>query len=246
MMAYILDGVVILIFLLAVIIGYKRGFFQSAIQLVGCIAAVLVAFSLSAPLAAGIYDQFISDRMQKMMVGEITKNSSASVDAKLDQILKDLPDSVTNMLSAFHLGTSKEIANKLSASVSDTAAVLAEKIDNQIVRPVIVAVLRMLCGIVLFIVLMILLSILAKAIGRIFRLPVLRQMDGLLGAVFGAVQGVVLVFVAVTIISLIADTSDSKAKLTRAVVSHTVVVSTVENINPVSDLFQSAYNAENV
>lgn len=245
-MAYILDGVVILIFLLAVIIGYKRGFVQSAIRLVGCIAAVLVAFSLSAPLATGIYDQFISDKMQKMMVDEISKSASGTVDAKLDQILKDLPHTVTNMLSAFHLGTSKEIAGKLSASVSDSAAVLAKKIDSQIIRPVVTAALQMLCGIVLFIVLMILLSFLAKAVGRIFRLPVLRQMDGLLGAVFGAVQGVLMVFVAVTIISLIATTSGSNAKLTLADVSRTVVVRAVESVNPAGGLFQSAYNAENV
>ena len=37
-MAYILDGLVIIIFMLAIWMGYRRGFFKSIIQLVGCVA----------------------------------------------------------------------------------------------------------------------------------------------------------------------------------------------------------------
>lgn len=45
-MAYILDGAAILVVLLAVFIGYHRGFVRSLIQLVGLIAAAVVAAAL--------------------------------------------------------------------------------------------------------------------------------------------------------------------------------------------------------
>ena len=47
-MAYILDGAAILVVLLAVFIGYRRGFVRSLIQLVGLVAAVSVVCILEA------------------------------------------------------------------------------------------------------------------------------------------------------------------------------------------------------
>lgn len=65
-MAYILDGLVIIIFLLAIFLGYRRGFFKSIIQLVGCVAAALIASGLSLPMASGLYDQFFSDSVERV------------------------------------------------------------------------------------------------------------------------------------------------------------------------------------
>ena len=46
-MAYILDIAVILIFVLAIFIGYRRGFVKSIIRLVGCLLALVIAGTLS-------------------------------------------------------------------------------------------------------------------------------------------------------------------------------------------------------
>ena len=54
-MAYILDGVLILILVVTIALGYHRGFIRSIVQLVGLVAAIVVASSLSASLAPMIY-----------------------------------------------------------------------------------------------------------------------------------------------------------------------------------------------
>jgi len=77
-------------------------------------------------------------------------------------------------------------------------------------------------------------------LGRIFKLPVLRQFDGILGAVAGAAQGIVLAFVLVSVLTLVTSTTDnsdgSNSILTRETLDQTVIVSHMEAFNPAADL----------
>lgn len=245
-MAYILDGAVIIIFLLAVFIGYRRGFFKSIIQLAGCIAAVLIASSLSMPLASGLYDQFFSDSVQQQISKEIEKSGVDSVETALGGVLTDLPGPVTNALTMFNLGTPAQIKDKLSGSLDGTVAQLSKEIEGKVVRPAAVSLMRILCFFILFIIFMVLVGIAASVIGRVFKLPVLRQTDGMLGALLGAVQGIVLVFVAVTVMSLIAASSKSDDKLTRAAMNDTILVHSIEKVNPMTDTLSSMFGAKSV
>jgi uncharacterized membrane protein required for colicin V production len=245
-MAYILDGLVIIIFLLAVWLGYRRGFFKSIIQLVGCIAAVMIASGLSAPLAAGIYDQFFSKSIQGQIQDQIEKAGTESVETALGGVLDELPDSVVNALSLFDLGTAEQVKDKLSDSLEGSVTQISQHVEQQVVRPAAVSLLRVLCFFILFILFTVFVGIIASAVGKLFKLPVLRQADGLLGAMLGAVQGIVLVFVAVTVMSLIASTSKSDDKLTRAVMNDTILVQSVEKVNPMTDTLDSMFGAKSV
>ncbi|HHV51676.1 MAG TPA: CvpA family protein [Candidatus Avimonas sp.] len=245
-MAYILDGLVIIIFLLAIFLGYRRGFFKSVIQVIGCIVAAVIASGLSTPIAAGLYDQIFSGSIQKQIEEKITQAGSESVEAALGGVLEDLPDSVTNVLSIFDLGTASQLKNRIQGSLSGTASQISKAIESTVIRPAAISLLRILIFFILFIVLMIVAGVVASVVGKVFKLPVLRQADGLLGAIFGAVRGVVLVFAVVTVISLIASTSKSDGKITRATVKDTVVVEAIEKINPITDKFYSMFDAKSV
>lgn len=237
-MAYILDGVVILIFLLAVHWGYRRGFFQSMINLAGCIAAALIASSLSKPLASSIFDIFMADNVHKTVSSQIVNTDAASVKTAVGHILQNLPGPVANKMIASGF-TPDKITNDLSGSLNQSAAVLTDNLVNTVVKPIAVSLLSTLCFAVLFIVITILIGILASMVNRVFRLPVLRQVNGVLGAAFGAVQGVLFVFVAVTVMSMIAASSKSDGMLTQDVMEHTKIVHAVESVNPITDVLHS-------
>lgn len=243
-MAYLLDGLVIIIFLLAVLLGYRRGFFKSIIQLTGCLAAILIASGLSTPLASGIYNQFISGSVQKHIQSQIEKTGKESVETALDGVLEDLPDSVVNALTMFDLGTAQQIKDKLSGSLEGDIVKISRSVEDKIVRPAAVSLLRIVCLFILFVIFMILVGIVASMVGRLFKLPVLRQADGTLGGLLGAVQGFVLVLVAVTVMGLIASTSKTDDKLTRAVINDTILVQSVEKINPMSGTLNSMFGAD--
>lgn len=59
-MAYILDAAVILIFLLMLVIGYKRGLVKSLLRLGGSLLAMLAAWGIAAAVAAPIFDAAVA------------------------------------------------------------------------------------------------------------------------------------------------------------------------------------------
>lgn len=241
--AYILDGVVILIFLMAVVSGYRRGFVVSVIYLVGCAAAALVAITLSKPLAASVYDMFLSNKVEQTVSSQISSSNTkdvASLTNSVAQALKDLPGPVSNFISTSGY-TPEKIASGLSGSVNSSSADLTDKIVNTVVRPVSISLLQALCYVILFSVIMVLVGIVASTVNHVFRLPLLRRINGLLGAVLGAAQGVLYVFLAVTVISMIAASSSSDGKITQDVMNHTVIVHAVQNVNPATNAWYSLF-----
>lgn len=78
-MAYILDIAVILIFVLAIFIGYRRGFVKSIIRLVGCLLALVIAGTLSGTIAGGIYDGFLAGKVKEQIVTHIPAADTASI-----------------------------------------------------------------------------------------------------------------------------------------------------------------------
>ena len=97
-MAYILDGAAILLVLLAVFIGYRRGFVRSLIQLVGLVAAVIVAAALSTGIASLIFDQFIGEGLTQTVASKIQTADTAAAAQSVQQALEELPGPIYNAL----------------------------------------------------------------------------------------------------------------------------------------------------
>lgn len=240
-MAYILDGAVILIFLVAIWLGYRRGFVKSLIQLVGCVAAALIASTCSAPLASGIFDVFFAEKLEQSVAAKIGETDEASVREALDGLLDELPGPVANTLKLYGLDTPESIVGKLDGAFGGSAEKIGQAVVSTVVKPVAVSLLRMLCFSILFIALMVLVSILASVINRVFSLPVLRTVNGLLGAVAGAVQGALIVLVAVMLVTLTTMVSDDTGALNRKAVNDTVIVRTVEKWNPANGALEALF-----
>ena len=94
----------------------------------------------------------------------------------------------------------------------------------------------MVAVVVLMVVFGIVVSLLARVIGQIFRLPLLRQIDSLLGAAAGLLQSVVFCVLACLVLQLwITATPDDQNPGLRASVEQSAVYQTVESIIPLTD-----------
>ena len=238
-MAYILDVAVILIVLLAVFIGYRRGFVKSVIKLVGCVLAVIIAGLLSPMVAGGIYDTFASDKLQETIAAEMTAADAQSALAGIRGVLDDLPKPVVNALESCGLGTPEEMLDNIKGSLDGGVDAVAEAVAVKVIRPVAVALLSALCFFILFILLIILVAVLANLINKVFKLPLLKQMNGALGAVMGALEGVVIVLVAVTVVQLMAASSRQDSWISPQDIQDSFIVSRVAKVNPLTDTLQS-------
>ena len=242
-MAYILDVAVILIILLAIFIGYKRGFVKSVIKLVGCVLAVIVAGLLSPLIAGGIFDTFASKQLQESMAAEMTSADASSALEGIRGMLEGLPGPVVNALEASGLGTPEQMLDTVQDSLEGGVDAVSQAVVVKVIRPVAVALLGALLFFILFILLIILVAFLARLIDKVFKLPLLKQMNGALGAVMGALEGAVIVLVAVTVVQLMAASTKQDSWISPQDIQDSFLVSRIAGINPLTDTLQSIIDA---
>ena len=85
---------------------------------------------------------------------------------------------------------------------------------------------------------MILFGILIGLINRVFQLPVLKQLNGALGAVVGAAEGLLVIFAAVTVLQIVVPPAGSDAPLTAKEVNDTVIVRAIGQLTPSADTLE--------
>lgn len=241
-MAYLWDGLLILILVAAILIGRKRGFAKMLVRVVGSILALVVAFSLSEQIAGGIFDSFLAKGIKEGIVEKVPDLSPDSVEEGVSAAIDKMPGYVTALMKQQNLDEKElaaHVADSLrSAAGGSPAETVADLIVTQVVRPLTVLLLRVICFLILLVLLLILVRVLARLVDRFFTLPVLRGVNRLLGAVLGAVQGVLLILVATALLQTVALSAAPDAPVGRDTLEQTYLVKTVIEHNPLASLAQ--------
>ncbi len=240
-MAYILDLAVILIFVLCLVFGWRRGFVRMVIKLAGLIAAVLIASSLCGPLADWTYDVALDGYVTEKITAGVEESGVADLTETVQSALASLPEFIGNMLNT--QGVSAEtVAHSLSedTAATSTADEIAVFIADRAVRPVLLLLLKGICFILLVLVLMLVVGIVSRLLRHVMKLPVLRQIDQTLGLLLGILEGVLWSLVAVAVIDVIAATGGADALINPAVVDQTFAVHWILGFNPITALLRAA------
>ena len=194
---YLADAVIVVIFLLFIILGVKRGFVRSVLDLVGTLAAMLVSMWFSGIAAQWVFSTFLQESLTRQI--EEALQAAPAADAA-DAVLSVVPEILRGGLEAF--GITSDAINQAVAGTSGQAAAAVVAV----LSPMVVSVLRGLFALVLFVFLLVIFRILSGVVCRIFRLPVLRQLDKGLGILLGVAQAalitVLLCFCAQALISV--------------------------------------------
>lgn len=194
---YLADAVIVVIFLLFIILGVKRGFVRSVLDLVGTLAAMLVSMWFSGIAAQWFFSTFLQESLTRQIAEAL--QSAPAADAA-EAVLSVVPEILRGGLEAF--GITSDAINQAVAGTSGQAAAAVVAV----LSPMVVSVLRGLFALVLFVFLLVIFRILSGVVCRIFRLPVLRQLDKGLGILLGVAQAalitVLLCFCAQALISV--------------------------------------------
>ncbi len=194
---YLADAVIVVIFLLFIILGVKRGFVRSVLDLVGTLAAMLVSMWFSGIAAQWVFSTFLQESLTRQIAEAL--QAAPAADAA-DAVLSVVPEILRGGLEAF--GITSDAINQAVAGTSGQAAAAVVAV----LSPMVVSVLRGLFALVLFVFLLVIFRILSGVVCRIFRLPVLRQLDKGLGILLGVAQAalitVLLCFCAQALISV--------------------------------------------
>ncbi len=198
-MAIVLDIIIVGVFLLSVWLGWKRGFIKSLTGLVAFAAALGVALWLSTPIAQWTYDAAVEPVITTAI--EETQHAALTTPSSVDEMVDALPDGVRALLSAAGIDLDGNLIEQLSP---DNAAVTADQLVSDVIEPMIVSIFRAVAMLLLFVITVIVMSLLMKVVDKVLSsLPLLKGANRLLGVIPGAVNGVISVFIAVTLIQLL-------------------------------------------
>ena len=175
-MGIIVDLILIACFILFIFVGYKKGLAGSLIKLCSFVIALILALALYNPVANAIKDNTQIDENIKSTIVETFGQQEQTQEENMP---KDLVQNI-----------SSEIENATSEAVNNTAQSISDTIIN------------IGAGIVIFIVTRLLLIIVSIFAKQIVKLPIIGLVDKVGGIAYGAVEGIVIIYIVLGLISL--------------------------------------------
>lgn len=182
-MSIIIDLIIVGIIALCVIVGYAKGLTGALIKIVSFVLSLIIAFILYMPLSNYIINNTqIDDMIENTIRESILKND--------DQTQKE-----ENMPTA--------ITDYINQKVEDASNSVKENVVNSTAKDVSQTIVRAGTWIMLFIIARIALIVLKFITALIAKLPVIKQFDKLGGIIYGLLEGLVITYFALALISFI-------------------------------------------
>ena len=175
-MGIIVDLILIACFILFIFVGYKKGLAGSLIKLCSFVIALILALALYNPVANAVKDNTQIDENIKSTIVETFGQQEQTQEENMP---KDLVQNI-----------SSEIENATSEAVNNTAQSISDTIIN------------IGAGIVIFIVARLLLIIVSIFAKQIVKLPIIGLVDKVGGIAYGTVEGIVIIYIVLGLISL--------------------------------------------
>ena len=198
-----IDIIIIAVIGLSTLFGLYRGFIQSVLNLGSGLISVVGSFWLFPKLS----DILSSNTGFTRFIGTYT--DSGSILGNLD-----LSSLAVNALSEQNIAQIVEKANlpeplgtllshNLAQQVFSPLGSLATNVGDYVNQTVISVSINVLCFLLCFLICFVVTHILVNMLRAVFRYPVLKHFDWLMGGAFGFLQGIVLCFVIFTTLPLV-------------------------------------------
>lgn len=229
-MTYIVDIILIAIFAAVIISSAAKGFFKSLVDLIGSLAAVLIARLLSESAAKAVFDGFVYKGAENALAQSLGEAGSVDYAQQIENALASLPEGLGGILQIMGID-SQSLTDKLS-EVNLNGDNLVESLMNSVVVPVGTAVVQFVLFVILAIAMIFIVKVFSKVINKIIKkLPVIKGFNKTMGAVFGILRGLVIVVIISMLLSVVVGFTGNDA-----------LIGSVENsmiINAVRDTMTS-------
>ena len=203
-MGFVLDIILVIIAVLCVVYGCKKGFFKTVMSLMSGVCALLCAYTFTPAFSAFLKEKFIIDKV----AGSIEKTFASIAENGKDAAENVLYD-LTKLLSSPQFkdtleqcGADEGAVMSLIESADEGTHEVIESVAYEVAEPISSAFSDIAAFIIVFCLSFILICVAVRIVGLIFKLPVLKSFDKAFGFAFGAVSAVFFVWV----FSLCADT----------------------------------------
>ena len=180
----IVDIIILVIVILSIILGRHKGLTVCLVNFFSLIIALVVALMVYKPIANNLYENTPIGKNIKEVVKQNIPMSEDDFEVSDDSIL---PEGMKNYIN--------EQAQNVNEAKDETIEAVSTNLSKEIIN--------ILSFVIVFIAVRAILLIVKIVSKIITKLPILKQIDHLGGAIVGAVEGIILVYFAFAIISTV-------------------------------------------
>lgn len=229
-MNFALDILLVVIIAIFVVAGVKRGFIKSAVRFLGAVISAVLASILGGMAAQWLYDTLFRAALVEKIGNTIVMSDGVQA---VQKVLSSLPDFIVRVLEAAGI-TEGSLSGDIAGQSGRIANVLASALE-----PVFVSFLKVLTVTGLFLLFMVLVRVLANVVSAAFELPLLDQVNGLLGGVFGLFLALLVVWVVLGALQVFLPmlASDTQAQVQEWLDS-SVLTGFIVGLNPLGGMFR--------
>lgn len=200
------DIIIIAVFALLFLIDFKRGMAITILNVAGVALTGFLAYHISNFLASWVYTAFVQQTLTTNLQRMI---DAQGINSAIANSFSALPSWVMGMLGFFLsiFGLDSSIYTNDFQVSSSAATTVSTSVEN-LIQPIITGMFRLVIGAVISIIIFIIIKILVNKLARVFRIPVVKQINQFLGGVLGLAEAAILVFFAVNIYSGVLEFSN--------------------------------------
>lgn len=200
------DIIIIAVFALLFFIDFKRGIAITILNVAGVALTGFLAYHISNFLASWVYTAFVQQTLTTNLQQMI---DTQGINSAIANSFSALPNWVMGMLRFFLsiFGLDSSVYTNDFQVANSAATAVSASVEN-LIQPVITGMFRLVIGVVISIIIFIIIKILVKKLARVFKIPVVKQINKLLGGVLGLAEAAILVFFAVNIFSGVLEFSN--------------------------------------
>ncbi|MBQ8253873.1 MAG: CvpA family protein [Clostridia bacterium] len=228
-MSLLIDVIVIAAFAGCLIRGIKKGFIKSIIGIVIVIAAIFGSVQFSPSLAKSMNEKFI----HKSVVS-IAKDAIPRVE--VDTLINDMPPAFKKVLDRFDTKPEDITALFENVEQSETENKKRDMIAEKMGAPLAKGISSALAFLIVFVIIYVGLFVVSLIVCEIFKVPVLKTTDKLLGALLGGASGLFLSWgISIAICALLPHLSVLYENVVPdTVIDNSIVVKFLGNFDPFS------------
>ena len=225
-MEYIVDIIILVIFGAIVISSATKGFFKSLFELAGTLISLAISRALSEGFAPQVFDTFIRKGAETYLGNALGTVGTKDYVLQAQETINSIPEALNGIMSLMGIDKAAIIEKIQGADLG--GANLVESLMTSVVEPVATAVVQFIIFVILAVVIGFILKIAVKLLdGIIKKLPAVKQLNRVLGAVFGVLRGIIVVAIISMLIGIVASFIGNETFI--EVVNNSVIVDTFQN-----------------
>ena len=239
-MAFIIDIIIVAIIALSVFLAYKKGMIKTLFSLVGGLVAVVLAVSLSAPVADWLNNEYIGPTVRNTVltavngsaVNESYEDALASVDV-VGQLQK-MPENLRTFLETLNVDVDKIVSS--AEDVKTNTVAMKEQLIDSIATPVSEALSTAIALIGLSILFFVLLFVVTRILDTVFRvLPMGKSLNKAGGMILGAARALLIVML---LGAAVYGLAMGNILFTTEELEHTLILKTINQFNPILNVLK--------